>query len=207
MECVQCSTVVDNGNKTSELPNGAWVGWLDWTGGRAGAHAWEQSVRSAVLSGSHRTSRTPLHSDASFKTSFELDYSYVSFPKMKGLCTGPKTGGICYEHEVLWIGRRRLLGLRTERIILLADHSIFAQSLLQTFLRPPPLTNWFFQGWKFFAQYFVCRTAQCIALSFFCTFHSILVFFIFYMNNIKSQKFKVFLICKRLFRVLQKSLK
>lgn len=138
MECVQCSTVVDNGNKTSELPNGAWVGWLDWTGGRAGAHAWEQSVRSAVLSGSHRTSRTPLHSDGSFKTSFELDYSYVSFLKMKRLCTctGSKTGGICSEHEVLWIGRRRLL--QTERIILLADHSIFARSLLQTFIRSPP---------------------------------------------------------------------
>lgn len=145
MECVQCSTVVDNGNKTSKLPNGAWVGWLDWTGGRAGAHAWEQSVRSAVLSGSHRTSRTPLHSDASFKTSFELDYSYVSFPKMKRLCAGSKTGGICYEHEVLWIGRRRLL--RTERIVLLADHSMFARSLLQTFIRSPtPTPTDFFKG-------------------------------------------------------------
>lgn len=86
----------------------------------------------------------PLHSDASFKTSFELDYSYVSFPNMKRLRTGAKTGGICYEHEVLWIGRRRLL--RTERIILLADHSIFARSLLQTFIRPPPLANDFFKG-------------------------------------------------------------
>lgn len=207
MECVQCSTVVDNGNKTSELPNGAWVGWLDWTGGRAGAHAWEQSVRSAVLSGSHRTSRTPLHSDATFKTSFELDYSYVSFPKMKGLCTGPKTGGICYEHEVLWIGRRRLLGLRTERIILLADHSIFARSLLQTFIRsPPPHQHFFFKGENSLHST-LCVEQLSAWLSFFCTFHSILVFFIFYMNNIKSQKFKVFWSCKRLFRVLQKSLK
>lgn len=187
MECVQCSTVVDNGNKTSKLPNGAWVGWLDWTGGRAGAHAWEQSVRSAVLSGSHRTSRTPLHSDASFKTSFELDYSYVSFPKMKRLCTGSKTGGICYVHEALWIGRRRLL--RTERIILLADHSIFARSLLQTFIRSPPLTKLTFSMVKILC-YFVCRKAQCITLSFFCTFHPILVFFfIWTTQKAKSWRF------------------
>lgn len=138
MECVQCSTVVDNGNKTSELPNGAWVGWLHWTGGRAGAHAWEQSVRSAVLSGSHRTSRTPLHSDASFKTSFELDYSYVSFPNMKRLCTGSKTSGICYEHEVLWIGRRRLLGTNRTNYFARGPLDIRAITLANVHTPPPP---------------------------------------------------------------------
>lgn len=179
MECVQCSTVVDNGNKTSELPNGAWVGWLDWTGGRAGAHAWEQSVRSAVLSGSHRTSRTPLHSNASFKTSFELDYSYVSFPKMKRLCTGSKTGGICYEHAVLWIGRRRLLRQnelfcsRTTRYS--RDHSC------KRSYAPPH-------------QLILSRVKILCTILYSLSYVPFIRFWFsfFYMNNIKSQNWRFF---------------
>lgn len=67
---------------------------LDRRAGRRGAHAWVQRVRSAVLSDSYRTSLTLLLSDTSFKTSFDLDHSYASFPTMKTLCTRSKSDGI-----------------------------------------------------------------------------------------------------------------
>lgn len=131
---------------------------------------------------------------------------------MKRLCTGSKTGGICYEHEVLWIGRRRLL--RTELIILII-HVIDYTNRTTRYSRdhsykrsyaPPPSPTDFFNG-EHSLHSTLCVEKLSASLSLSSVPFIRFWFYFFYMNNMKSQKLKVFWICKRLFLVLQKSLK
>lgn len=83
---------------------------------------------------------------------------------------------------------------------------IFTRSLLQTFIRSPPSPTDFFNG-EHSLHSTLCVEKLSASLSLSSVPFIRFWFYFFYMNNMKSQKLKVFWICKRLFLVLQKIFK
>lgn len=112
--------------------------------------------------------------------------------------------------NLLWI--RSFVNRKTQAITNRTNYfargplDIHAITLTNVHTLPPPSPTDFFNG-EHSLHSTLCVEKLSASLSLSSVPFIRFWFYFFYMNNMKSQKLKVFWICKRLFLVLQKSLK